>query len=323
QESRVMRKVDFRLIPWLMVCYTALNVSEWQGSGNISAALIINAEQPTHTLLVELGLSGTQLNWALSAFFFGYVLFEIPSNLMITRFNPSRWIARIMTSWGILAACMGAVHDFVGLTVVRCLVGVMEAGYSPGTALYLSFWYKKYEGMLLLSSRWAYMFGGAGIMSSFSGVIAFGVANMDQVLGISGWRWLFLLEGAASTLLGIATWFLLPDYPQTARFLSDREKEIVIGRLPPTAPSVAAKKMKVAEILDAFTDWRMYALGFALLLQLCATYAIAYFLPSVIRDMGFVSTSAQLLTIPIALATSMYIFLMLVLCPTLHSQLGA
>ncbi|KXS17358.1 MFS general substrate transporter [Gonapodya prolifera JEL478] len=299
EENRVMRKVDLALIPWLMICYTALNIDR----NNISAAVIMNAETPTHSLLVQLGLDGNKFNWALSGFFFGYVLLEIPSNLLITRFNPSRWIARIMTSWGILAACMGAVQNFAGLVVVRALVGCMEAGYSPGTALYLSFWYKKYE----VSSRWAYMFGGANVISSFGGVVAFGVAGMDGLGGISGWRWLFILEGAASGILGIATWFILPDYPQTCRFLDTREKEIVIGRLPPTGPSVVSKQIVPAEVLDAFKDWKMYALSFSLMLTLITVYGIAYFAPSVIKSMGFTSNDAQLLSVPTALFSAIWI----------------
>ncbi|KXS12850.1 MFS general substrate transporter [Gonapodya prolifera JEL478] len=299
EETNVMRKVDLALIPWLTVCYTALNVDR----NNISAAVIVNAETPTRTMAYQLGLDGNKFNWALSAFFFGYVLLEIPSNLLVTRFNPSRWIARIMTSWGILAACLGAVQNFSGLLVVRALVGCMEAGFSPGTALYLSFWYKKYE----VSSRWAYMFGGAQVISSFGGVVAYGVASMDGIGGISGWRWLFILEGAASAVLGVLTWFLLPDYPQTSRFLTTREKEIVIGRLPPSGPSVAAKQMIMVEAIDTFKDWKMYALSFALMLTLITAYGIVYFIPSVIKAMGFLSTDAQLLTVPPILFASIWI----------------
>ncbi|KXS17359.1 MFS general substrate transporter [Gonapodya prolifera JEL478] len=297
EETKVMRKVDLALIPWLTVCYTALNIDR----NNISSAVIMNAEIPAHTMTVQLGLDGTQFNWALSAFFFGYVLLEIPSNLVITRFNPSRWITRIMTTWGILAALMGAVQNFAGLVVVRALVGCMEAGFSPGTIFFLSFWYK------VISSRWAYMFGGANVVSSFGGAVAFGVASMDGVGGIAGWRWLFILEGSVSALLGIMTWFILPDYPQTCKFLNTREKEIVIGRLPPTGPSVVSKQIVPAEVLDAFKDWKMYAFGMALMLTLITVYAIAYFQPSVIKAMGFSSTEAQLLTVPTSLLAALWI----------------
>ncbi|KAJ3316705.1 hypothetical protein HDU93_004293, partial [Gonapodya sp. JEL0774] len=118
---------------------------------------------------------------------------------------------------------------------------------------------------------------------------------------------LFILEGVASSFLGITTWFILPDYPQTCRFLNTREKEIVIGRLPPSGPSVVSKQMVASEIWDAFKDWRMYSLSFGLMLTLITAYAIAYFAPKVILAMGFVSTQAQLLTVPTALLGAIWI----------------
>ncbi|KAJ3331990.1 hypothetical protein HDU93_009384, partial [Gonapodya sp. JEL0774] len=193
-----------------------------------------------------------------------------------------------------LAVCYTALNNFAGLLAVRVLTGCMEAGFAPGVAFYLSFWYKKYE----VSSRWAYMFGTALILSSFGGLVAYGVAAMNGLGGVSGWRWLFILEGAVSVLLGIISIFYLPDYPQTCSFLSIREKEIVIGRLPPTAPSIATKQLRMSEILDEFRDWRMYALSAALLLHLTVVFSIANFLPTVIQLMGFQSTTAQLLSIP-------------------------
>ncbi|KAJ3334567.1 hypothetical protein HDU93_007711, partial [Gonapodya sp. JEL0774] len=105
-------------------------------------AAITNAETPDHTLSNQLGLVGSQFNWAVSVFFFGYILCEIPSNFMVTKYNPSLWIGRIMISWGIAAACMASVQNFAGLMVVRTLLGAMEGGYAPGTALYMAFWYK-------------------------------------------------------------------------------------------------------------------------------------------------------------------------------------
>ncbi|KXS17384.1 MFS general substrate transporter [Gonapodya prolifera JEL478] len=301
EEAWAMRKVDLTIIPWLTLCYTSLNIDRL----NISNAAIINAETPTHTLAFDLGLNGDQFNWAVSIFFFGYVLFEIPSNLILTRVSPSGWIGRILASWGIFAACMGATQNYAGLLAVRALTGCMEAGFAPGAALYLSYWYKKYE----VSSRWAYMFGGGLVFSSTGGLIAFGVANMDGLGGLSGWRWLFILEGSASALIGVITMFLLPDYPQTCRFLTLREKEIVVGRLPPTGPSVAARRLRLADILNDFKDWRMYALSFALMLHLTTVFSIAYFLPIVIKLLGFQSTTAQLLSIPPFLFSALWILL--------------
>ncbi|KXS12347.1 MFS general substrate transporter [Gonapodya prolifera JEL478] len=299
EENRVVRKLDMYLLPWMCVCYTSLLVDR----GNISTAYIINRETPSHTMVNQLGLTGSQPNWAISAFYFGFVLFEIPSNLLITKFNPSRWIARIMTSWGIAATCMAAVNNFPSLVAVRVIIGIMEAGFGPGMMLYLAFWYKKYQ----VSGRWATMYAGGLLLSNFGILISYGVAFMDGRGGLPGWRWLFIIEGAASVLIGIATAFILPDYPQTCKFLNDREKEIVIGRLPPTGPTMHAKDMKLGEILDAFTDWTMYAFALSLVLLLTTVSALSSFQPTIINQMGFVSTTAQLMGIPTSLATTFFV----------------
>ncbi|KXS13978.1 MFS general substrate transporter [Gonapodya prolifera JEL478] len=291
EERKVMNKVNWKLIPWLMVCYMVVGIDRT----NIGSAAIMNKETPGHSLEEELGMHGSDLNWATSAFFFGYVLFEIPSNMMITKTSPSVWISRIMTTWGIIAAVMGAVHNFAGLIAVRVLLGIMEAGFTPGAALYLTFWFKKYE----VGSRVAYMFAGAGMMSAFSGFIAYGIAYMDGVGGLTGWRWLFILEGIASSILGIATYFVLPDYPQTSTFLNSDERAIVVGRLPPSAPSFVAKEMNWKEIAELLRDWRMYALASAQFLITVHNYGLAFFLPKVISAMGFVSTTALLIKVPI------------------------
>ncbi|KAJ3339967.1 hypothetical protein HDU93_007630 [Gonapodya sp. JEL0774] len=227
QERAVVRKVDMRLLPWMMVCYTCLLVDR----GNISTGKRIITWSPR---------------------------LDSPDP------NP---IGQSQT-------CLAAVQNFASLFVVRVLLGVMEAGFGPGMMLYLTFWYKKYE----VSGRWAAMYGGALIISNFGILLSWAIAHMDGAAGLPGWRWLFII-----------------DFPQTCGFLNDREKSIVIGRLPPTGPTLAAKEMKLAEIIDAFSDWTMYAFAFALMLLITTVSAMASFQPTIINLMGFVSTTAQLL----------------------------
>ncbi|KXS21310.1 MFS general substrate transporter [Gonapodya prolifera JEL478] len=299
EERAVIRKLDWRIVSWLGLCYFALNLDR----NNLSNATIMNAETPERTLAGELGLVGSQFNWAVSVFYFGYILCEVPSNLMITKVSPSTWIARIMTTWGIAATCLGAVQNFAGLAAVRVIIGAMEGGFAPGTAFYMAFWYKKYE----LTARWALMYAISAALASFSGLLAYGVANMNGLGNLSGWRWLFILEGLVSVILGIATIWCLPDYPQTCSFLTTREKEIIVGRLPPTGPSVVAKKFEVKEVVESLKDWRLYSLSLSLMLMLTPAYAIATFQPTVIKLMGFVSTQAQLLSIAPALLQAIFV----------------
>ncbi|KAJ3326594.1 hypothetical protein HDU93_002375, partial [Gonapodya sp. JEL0774] len=276
-EQRVMRKVDFRIIPLLILGYASLNITRI----NISAATIINAEDITHNMLFQLGLlDSADYNWAVSAFFFGYILFEIPSNLIILRMDPSRWIARLMILWGALSACVGAVNNFEGLLVIRILMGCAQAGFIPGVAFYLTFWYRKYE----VSSRYAYIFAGAMLISSFNGVAAFGVGNIFAAVTLTDCSLDLVVQavshGLVATLFGVLNHIFLPSYPQTAGFMSIEEKEIVVGRLPEHARHQSAMtNIDIQDALETFRDWRMYALSFSLMFSVSAIIAIGYFLP--------------------------------------------
>ncbi|KAJ3302683.1 hypothetical protein HDU93_006581, partial [Gonapodya sp. JEL0774] len=109
---------------------------------SLANAKIMNAETPSQTLVVQLGLGNNDYNWAVSVFFVTFVLFEIPSNFLLTQFRPSMWISRIMVSWGICAGLLAAAQNMASLCAIRMLLGLMEAGYAPGMALLMTFWYK-------------------------------------------------------------------------------------------------------------------------------------------------------------------------------------
>ncbi len=135
----------------------------------------MNLETPEWTMNYQLGLTGSQYNIAVSVFFIGYVLAELPSNLLLTRVKPSVQISRICITWGICATLMGATFNFGSLVACRIFLGLFEGGLAPGIIFYLGFWYKKHER----ASRWAFIYVGAGIAGAFSGIIAYGVASMN------------------------------------------------------------------------------------------------------------------------------------------------
>lgn len=139
----------------------------------------------------ELNLSPTQYALALAIFFAGYVLFEIPSNVMLKKATPSRWIARIMVTWGIISTCFAAVKGFEGMLVCRALLGVAEAGFFPGIVYFFSFWYTKDEQAL----RVAIFLCAGALAGAFGGVLAYFISGMHGFLGVSGWRWIFIVEG--------------------------------------------------------------------------------------------------------------------------------
>ncbi|KAJ3339690.1 hypothetical protein HDU93_007916 [Gonapodya sp. JEL0774] len=287
EEKAVVRKVDLSQLD----------------RGNLANANIMNAETPKDTMAAQLGLVGSDYNWAVTIFFFGYVIFEIPSNLLMSKFTPRIWLSRICITWGLCATLMSATFNASSLWACRFFLGLAEAGLAPGLVLLLRYWYKQYE----IASRFAVWYAAAGIATGFGGLIAYGVSNMNGIAGLAGWRWLFILEGVPTIIAGIANLFILPDYPQTCKFLTEREKEVLISRLPPSAPSMHEKKIQWSVFKETFADYKVWLNMLTATCQITMLYAAAYFLPRVIASMGFVSTTAQLLSVPIGVATSFWI----------------
>jgi MFS transporter, ACS family, tartrate transporter len=208
-----IRKVIVRLIPFLMLCYLFAFIDRV----NLGfAALEMNRD--VHLGPAVIGIGG-------GLFFLGYFLFEVPSNLAMTRFGARRWLARIMISWGLISAATAFVVGTWSFYGIRFLLGAAEAGFFPGVLLYLTWWFPT-----AWRGRVVSMFYVAVPLSSFVGSpISAAILGMDGVLGLHGWQWLFLIEGAPSVLLGLVTLFVLPDRPTDARWLS-RDEQVWLVR---------------------------------------------------------------------------------------------
>lgn len=150
---------------------------------------------------------------------------------------------------------LGGVHNYAQVTGLRFLLGVMEAGLFPGFVYYLTFWYRNSER----SMRVALILASATLAGAFGGAIAFGVGHMNGAHGLSAWRWLFIIEGAPSCASAFLVWFLLPDYPETAHWLSAEEKELAADRLSFEGSKGSASAMSWADAKAVLVDWRLYA----------------------------------------------------------------
>lgn len=196
----------------------------------------------------------------LTVFFFTYALFEVPSNLLLKRLRPSRWLPTIMVAWGVVMTLMGLVRSYPGLLAARIFLGVAEAGLFPGVAYYLTMWYTRDEMQL----RQALFFSAASVAGAFSGLLAFGIAKMDGVGGLEGWRWIFLLEGMATVVVAVGAYFALWDFPETAGFLTEDERGFVVWRLRYQGPMEAGEGVAEAEgfrwkyVREAFLDWQVW-----------------------------------------------------------------
>ncbi|KAK2731984.1 hypothetical protein FQN57_003045 [Myotisia sp. PD_48] len=206
-----------------------------------------------------------------------------------------------MVAWGTVMTLMGVVKNYEGLLISRIFLGVTEAGLYPGVAYYITMWYCRHEVQL----RQAMFFSAASIAGAFSGLLAYGIAKMDGVGGYEGWRWIFILEGLLTVIVAIFAFFLIHDFPETASFLTEKERAFVVHRLKYQGSSSSAKKVAQSEefrwqyVKDAFTDWQIYLALFMYWGIVCPLYGTSLFLPSIIKDLGYVTSTAQLLTVPI------------------------
>ena len=243
-EQRVVAKVFRRLMPWCMAAY----ILSYLDRVNIGfAALTMNA---------DLGLTATMFGLATTLFYLVYVALEVPSTMMLARVGARRWIPRIMITWGLAAAATAFVAGPTSLYAIRLLIGAAEAGLTPGLLFYLSQWFPKAQrakvNALFLASMPLALLIGAPV----SGLIM----KMDGLLGLAGWRWVFICEGLPSVLLGIAIFFHLPSRPQEAKWLSPEEQEALVARVAlDHAPPRAAPSQSV---------WREVATPMILLLSL-------------------------------------------------------
>ncbi|WP_019516455.1 MFS transporter [Sphingomonas sp. Mn802worker] len=218
-EMRTMRKVTWRLLPFLMLCYLLAFIDR----ANVGmASLQMNA---------DLGLSSRVFGFGASLFFVAYFLMEVPSNLMLQKVGARYWIARIMVTWGLVSAAMAFVWDAPSFYVMRFLLGAAEAGFFPGVVLYLTYWMPpRYRGRTLA------LFAVAIPLSSFVGSPLSGLLlSMNGLVGLRGWQWLFICEGVPTVLLGLTCLKVLTDRPADAAWLTDAERAWLTNALAPAA----------------------------------------------------------------------------------------
>ncbi|SMG26555.1 MFS transporter [Paraburkholderia susongensis] len=262
----VHKKVSWRLMPFLLLCYVMLYLDRI----NISFA-----QGPMQT---DLGLSSTAYGIGITIFFAGYLPFEIPSNLLMRRFGARKTMARIMILWGVMSAAMMLVRNTGEFYLFRFLLGAFEAGFYPGLVLYLTYWYPPQRRARVLSFLVAATALAGLIGGPLSGWI---ISGLDQVKGLAGWRWMFLLQGLPTVLCGIAALWLLPDGPRTAAWLSRAEQDVVIAGLGHDVQGSTHTKF-MREVLRP----KVWVLCFAWFTLMCGAYVLSFWVPAIIRSFG-------------------------------------
>ncbi len=277
-ETSTIRAISWRLIPFLVLAYFLSYLDR------------VNLGFAALTMNKELNFSPTVFSWGAGIFFIGYFLFEVPSNLALEKFGASRWIARIMVTWGIISALMALVSGVWSFYGVRFLLGVAEAGFFPGIILYLTYWYPaKYRARFLAA------FAIAVPVSTVIGAPISGLLlGLDGAMGLQGWQWLFVIEGVPSVLLGLVTWFYLTDRPEKADWLTAEQKAWLAAQLDrETAAKQAASHLTLGQALASPKVIALSAIYFGFV---GALYGMQFWLPTIVKAFGFSNAQTGFVT---------------------------
>ena len=270
KQQDIYSKVTWRLVPFFCLCYLAAYLDR------------INVGLAKLQMQQDLGFSETVYGLGAGLFFIGYILFEVPSNLILNKVGARLWIARIMITWGIISGATLLVTSPTQFYILRFLLGIAEAGFFPGVMLYLTYWYpthkrSKIMAIFLIGLPAASLIGGplsGWIMTHFAGVH-----------GYAGWQWLFFLQAIPSVLLGVLVFIYLPNSIESAKWLNPDEKFALRDQL---------NQDRLAEshhsLWAALSSGRVWLLGLIDLSLMMSTYAISFWLPTIIREAGVKDT---------------------------------
>jgi ACS family tartrate transporter-like MFS transporter len=276
-EKHTIRKITWRLIPFLMLLYFVAFLDR------------INVGFAALTMNQEVGLTPQAFGIGSGVFFFGYFAFEVPSTLILHRVGARFWIGRVMISWGLVSIAMAFIQGTISFCALRFLLGVAEAGFFPGTILYLSYWfpsnYRSAATAIFMTAAPA-----AGVIGS---PISGGLMQLDGLLGLRGWQWIFIAEAIPALVLGLITFFFLADSPADAAWLTVEERQWisqVIGR-----EQAAITNPRSRSAWAALGDWKILVLSLAYFGTAAGLYTVGFWAPLIVKGFGFSVLEVSLL----------------------------
>ncbi|RVX75299.1 hypothetical protein B0A52_00652 [Exophiala mesophila] len=290
--NRLLWKIDLRIVPILGGLYVWCLIDRT----NLGGARIAGIDEAT-------GLSvGNRASIVILVFFIGYIIFELPSNMLLQKFGPHRWLSFLCFGWGITTLCIGFVRSWQVLAVLRVLLGVFEAGMFPGCIYLLSAWYRRAAVYFLMGS----------FCSSFANILAYGLTQIASDPERDGWKWIFIVEGAITVAYAALCWFIIPDLPyddKKNKWLRPEEKALVRKRLGGDTGAFEEGKITWKVIRDTVKPPHMWGLALISLTGAAGTYSFLLFLPIILRrGLEFSLQLSFLLTAPPAAFTAIYAF---------------
>ncbi|KAI0173148.1 MFS general substrate transporter [Hypoxylon sp. FL1284] len=299
EDKKLARKVLFKLDTRILPVLAVLFLCSFLDRTNVGNARLYNLEDDIH-------ITDEQYDQGLAVFYATYILSEIPSNLILRKLTPSIWLPCLTFFWGVVAMCLGFVQNFAGFVGVRALLGLTEGGLLPGIVLYLSTIYTRGE----LALRIGIFYTAASLSGAFGGLLARGISEIGTGGGLSSWRWIFVLEGLFTALVGIAAYFLLPNGAGSAKFLTPEERQFAASRLhAPTSgggnnEKEVSEKFSWGEVSRGIFSMQTWFTACAYFGILSGLYSFGLFLPTIISGLGYTADEAQLWSvIPYAVAS--------------------
>jgi ACS family tartrate transporter-like MFS transporter len=267
-EKSAMRKIYWRLLPFAVLSYFLAYIDR------------INVSFAGLTMRDDLNMSAAAFGFALGTFYWGYFIFEVPSNLVMEKVGARLWIARIMITWGILAGITATVTGSTSFGIVRFLLGVAEAGFFPGIVLYFTYWFPSYHHARIVSG----FLMGLPVAVALGAPISTALLGLDGLFGLWGWQIMYIAEAIPTVLIGIVTLFVLTDKPEQAKFLSTEEKTWLTTTL--RAERRAKDAVRTFSLWQAMIDPKVLLLSLNYLGIVTASLGMLFFIPQIIKSLG-------------------------------------
>ncbi|KAF3920477.1 hypothetical protein ABW20_dc0106454 [Dactylellina cionopaga] len=291
EKKHITRRIDFRItfILGVLLCFSLID------RNNMGTASVAGMNH-------DLGMNAANNGYSIASFMFFilYVLIQPVASVLVRKFGPRNFITTICILWSCIVIGLGFVKHWQHLMGLRIILGLFEGGFSPATTYLLSTWYTRYE----VGQRFSYVFMLAAIASATSGLLGYGLMQMHGVGGLAGWRWIFIMEGIITFLLALAAYTFIVPFPDadahTAfKFLNKAEVNYVIQKIEADRGDAQIEEFNLKRFLSGGKDIKIYFLGSIYGLSAVVTYALAFFLPIILRQgMGFSISQSLLLTIP-------------------------
>jgi ACS family tartrate transporter-like MFS transporter len=284
-EQRTIRRISWRIIPFIMLLYFIAYIDR------------VNIGFASLTMNKDLGLTASMLGLGAGIFFWGYFLFEVPSNVILHKVGARIWIARVMVTWGIISAGMAFVDGPTSFYLLRFLLGVSEAGFFPGIILYLSYWFpaRHRAGVVAL------FMAAAPISTALGSPISAALLELDGMMGLHGWQWLFILESIPAVVLGVAVFFYMTDKPEKATWLQEDERQWLVAEM--SKESADKNTKSPHNFIRGLLDVRVLALSLVYFGTSAGLYTLGIWAPQIIKSLGVSSmTVGYLNAIPPAIS---------------------